>query len=173
MNVERCFAPAKIHSLASSLIFWSTAKFVDSVRSKTLAFLSFQISQQTSIMSERRPFLLVPGAFDIAVHHFSSVSLGGHALGCKLEFWVQVVISFQRRFVNLQSRKRWRPVSTWSRHSVQVPWFSHLRASNLSAVQTQFWIASQPKNLNLQDEPKHCLQLRKSRNMVRLNLQDQ
>ena len=57
-------------------------------------------------MIERRPLLLALGAAGMAVHHFSSVSLGGQAFGCKLGIAVQVAISLHERFVNLRSLKR-------------------------------------------------------------------
>ena len=137
-----------IHTLTSSLIFWRTPKFVDSARWKILAFLSFQISQQIRMIIDRRPLLFTLGTSDMAVHHPSRVSLGGQAFGCKLWFAVQKAISLHRRFVNLQSLKRCKLVSTCSLHRGQILWFGQFRACNLSTVQIRFCMASQLKNLH-------------------------
>lgn len=86
---------------------------MDSVGLKNSRISFLQTSEHTRMMNKHMSFLLMlmPSVSVIAVHHSSSISLGGHAFGCKLKFCVQAAIFLHSHFVNLQYLKRCRLVS--------------------------------------------------------------
>lgn len=68
IKTERCFAPAVVHSAASSLTLWNIILVVDSLRSKILEFLSLQIVYETSMIMERMPLLEQHGVIVLVDH---------------------------------------------------------------------------------------------------------
>ena len=74
------FAPAKPQVIASSLIFWTRSSTDISFRRKVCEFLSFQISQFTRSMRERRPFWGTLGKDPMKIHQSLMVVEGGHPM---------------------------------------------------------------------------------------------
>ena len=62
----RCLAPARIHTLISSLIFWKRDIGAVNLLLQTLALRSFQISHAVRTTAELRPLELADGEFTIA-----------------------------------------------------------------------------------------------------------
>ena len=68
-RVARSLAPARTQLPKSSLTLNKTLSLVASFRSKILAFLSFQISQEINMIKEHTPLRELQAALAIAVHH--------------------------------------------------------------------------------------------------------
>jgi hypothetical protein len=68
------FAPAKSQRIALLLMVEATLVGIDATLRKTLAFLSFQISQAVSKSKEERPFRRLPLTPEIWHHHSSRES---------------------------------------------------------------------------------------------------
>jgi hypothetical protein len=69
----RCFAPAMIQFLLSSLIFCRTTECIEDLLLYTLVFLSFQNSQAIKMMADLSPFGAPIGAHKMACHYWRSV----------------------------------------------------------------------------------------------------
>ena len=145
---SKCFAPAKIQTDASALIFSVNTNKGASVPLKIRALRSFQTSQHTRMTRDFKPLRETPLVAAISDHHSWTEFVHFQFIGCSDGSPSQKDKTTQIRLVNLHSTKRWFPVSRHLRQSEHVVLCGQPLARNLSAVQILSWTTSQLNNLH-------------------------
>ena len=112
-------------------------------------FLSFQISQITSMTSVRTAFRGVAGIVVTLIHHSKVLLDGFHFGGLRSGSTTHVATRPQILLVYRHLEMRWSEVSIVALHRGQKGLWSQPRRASLSEVQTRFCVMSQVKNLAL------------------------
>ena len=122
---------------------------VDDLFRKTRAFLSNQISRDTSIAREAIAFLFGALLWMMSVHQSLTVANTCQSPGHTSCSPNQSFRADQIRTEKRHLKNRWAALSwTWLQ-SLQSPQFCQPLRSSLSAVQTRFWRINQAKILHL------------------------
>ena len=148
-RAARPFAPAASHNFRSSLKSRSVRCRLGADPSKTQAFQCFQRIHAPRMIRELKPFLCCLGIFLQDFFHQSANEMLcrldtklARPRGCKM--------LNQNCLANTHEVRRcWIVSSSWSQSGQWAGWGNPLFFCNLSAVQQQFWIASQIKILHL------------------------
>ena len=145
----KCLAPARTQFLASTLMPSSTVARIEDLFWNTLAFLSFQTSQETSIISEEIVFLRCPRPRIVLVHHSWIEEIPTQSAVSSSGVSSQHLTTFQMRMKNLHWNIMCAAVSGSLLQSWHKLQFGHPRRCSRSAVQTLFLLMSHAKNLHL------------------------
>ena len=131
-------APAETHRLASSRVLPTIIIEGEEVFLKTLAFLSFQSSQETNIRSEAIPFRDGERARESLVHQSLTLFIVAQSCVERSTSPILALIVFQTVIEKRHWNRRWAADSwTWLR-SGHKPQFGHPLRCSLSAVQTYY-----------------------------------